>query len=127
MLVRVETSTSSPGPTPAATSARCNAVVPLEHETAYFASQNAANSVSNRSMYSPKTPDTALSRIALFTNSISAAPTCGFDTGIFMCSLARRDKRFGEAERVVFVLRTGARTLGEYQDLRIRDSLECVA
>src|SRR3954463_6020166 len=53
MKVSVGTSTSSPGPMPSATSARCNAVVPLLHATACCASQNSAKPASNREMYSP--------------------------------------------------------------------------
>src|SRR3954454_24594311 len=45
--------TSSPGPMPAARSARCTAAVPLAHDTANFVSQNWAKSFSKRSTYLP--------------------------------------------------------------------------
>src|SRR5688572_27551426 len=95
---------------------------------AYLASQKAANSRSNRSMYSPNTPETALACSALLTNSTSAAPRCGLETGIFIeDSGARHDEGIGQSERIVLVLRPGTRPLGEYQYLCRGDSLECVA
>src|SRR3954451_22076474 len=45
--------TSSPGPTPRATSARCKAVVPLLVATACLTSQNLAKAVSNSPMNRP--------------------------------------------------------------------------
>src|SRR5579859_5534882 len=64
--------TSSPGPMPAARSARCSALVPVFTPTAYWASDYAANSSSKALTFGPRTKccDSRTSSMASRTSSL---------------------------------------------------------
>src|SRR5262245_54772489 len=82
MKVSVGTITSSPGPIPRAIKARCNAVVPLEQDSAWFTSQYSAKAVSNCSIYLPVEEiqvDSRQSRTYAFSLPAKAAAATGIN------------------------------------------------
>ncbi len=78
--------TSSPGPIPAAISAQCKAVVPLDTETAWGAPTHAANSRSKASASGPWVihPDSITRRTAAISGSPSIGRATGMRNGSFI-------------------------------------------
>ena len=69
--------TSSPGPTPIASNARCNASSPLPKPTQYPASQYAAYWVSNASTSGPRMYQPDSTTLAMAASISSRNSTCG--------------------------------------------------
>ena len=82
MLVLALTSTSSPGPTPAARTASCSAVVPLVTATRAGNPRTPRTRSRSRADACPKEPEISPRRERGDTASMSASPMSGSKTGI---------------------------------------------
>ena len=89
MFVLALTNISSPGPRPAACTAKCKADVPLLTAMPCRHPQYAANLFSNSSRATPKEPDISPRRRAATTASISSSSMSGSKTGIMFIDARR--------------------------------------